>query len=187
MNAYQQHHFDMRAVFALTEREWELWCQQWHMYKRDLAIGHCFAVVPAANIRYEKVCVYLEALTRIEVQEAPAKSDAKAWVTLNPPKCTFCSFQYKTYESMAAAADAVWNHVHGCAEEHLHIKGEGPKLPDTKMICMDVISIIEARMSKNGGLDFGANVSGSLPLWLRALFTQDWRSSRTSLTSIGCL
>ena len=52
------------------------------MYKRDVAVGNCYAAVPAADVRYEKVCAYLEALTRIEVQESPTKTDAKAWVTL---------------------------------------------------------------------------------------------------------
>ena len=60
------------------DREWELWCQQWHMYKRDLAIGVGSGVAPKPGVRYEKVCAYLEALTRIEVQETPSKRDAKA-------------------------------------------------------------------------------------------------------------
>ena len=50
MNAYQLHYFDMASIFALTEREWELWCQHWHMYKRDVAIGNLYAAVPAANV-----------------------------------------------------------------------------------------------------------------------------------------
>ena len=99
MNAYQQHHFDMGAVFSFSEREWELWCQQCACTK-EILIGKCFSVVPAADVRYEKVCAYLEALTKIEVQETLAKSDAKAWVTLSPPtNCTFCSFQYQTYDN----------------------------------------------------------------------------------------
>ena len=65
MNDYQLHHCDMAAVFALTQREWEIWCQQWYIYKRDAAIGTCYGVVPTQGVRYEKVCVYLEALTRI--------------------------------------------------------------------------------------------------------------------------
>ena len=141
MNAHQQHHLDVAAVLSLTDREWEweLRCQQWHIYKRDLGIGNCFSVVPAADVRYEKVCAYLEALTRLEVQESPGKTDAKAWVTVNPTKCTFCSFYYKTYENMGNAASAVWSHVHGCAETNLSIRGEGPKFPDSKMICMDAM------------------------------------------------
>ena len=39
MNAYQQHHIDFCALLSLSEKEWEVWCQQWHMYKRDYAIG----------------------------------------------------------------------------------------------------------------------------------------------------
>ena len=69
MNAYQQHHIDFRAVFALTDREWELWCQQWHMYKRDYAIGITHGINPKSDARYEVVCLYLEALTRMEIQE----------------------------------------------------------------------------------------------------------------------
>ena len=34
----------------------ELWCQQWHMYKRDMAIGNCYGTLPAADVRYDKVC-----------------------------------------------------------------------------------------------------------------------------------
>ena len=58
---------------------------------------------------------------------------------------------------METVANAVWNHVNGCAESNLNIRGEGPKFKDSKMICMDAIAIIEARMNKNGGLDFEAN------------------------------
>ena len=167
MNAYQQHHFDMVSVFALSSRVWELWCQQWHMYKRDLAIEQSYTVIPAANVKYDKVCAYLEALTRIEVQESPSKGNAKAMVTLNPPKCTFCSFWYKPYDNMTNAANAVWNHVDGCVETSLFIKGEGPLYSDSQMICMDAISIIEARMTKVGGLDFEANFEWSSPHWWR--------------------
>ena len=159
MNAYQQHHIDFRAVFALTDREWELWCQQWHMYKRDYAIGITHGVVPASDQRYEVVCLYLEALTRIEIQETqPGKKDAKAWVTFNPGKCTFCSQSYKSYENIANAASAAWNHATSCAEKNLQIKGEGPTFPAGSMTCMDAMSIIEAKMTKLGGLDFETNI-----------------------------
>ena len=79
MNAYQQHHLDMRSALALTDREWELWCQQWHMYKTDYPIGMTHGIMPKKDVRYEVVCLYLEALTKIEVQEQPlSKKDGKA-------------------------------------------------------------------------------------------------------------
>ena len=68
MTAYQQHHIDFRTVFALTDREWEIWCQQWHMYKRDYAMGITYDIIPASDARYEVVCLYLEALARMEIQ-----------------------------------------------------------------------------------------------------------------------
>ena len=71
MNAYQRHHIDLRSALALTDREWELWCQQWHMYKRDCAVRITHGVMPRQDARYEIVCLYLEALTRIEIQEQP--------------------------------------------------------------------------------------------------------------------
>ena len=127
MNAYQQHHIDFRAVFALSDREWELWCQQWHMYKRDYAMGITHGIIPNNDARYEVVCLYLEALTRMEIQETPpGKKDTKAWVTFNPAKCTFCSQCYKNYDNVVNAASAAWNHVSGCAEANLQIKGDGP-------------------------------------------------------------
>ena len=117
MNAYQQHHIDFRAAFALSDREWELWCQQWHMYKR-LCHGHY------PRYHSEVVCLYLEALTRMEIQETPlGKKDAKAWVTFNPAKCTFCSQFYKNYDNVVNAASTAWNHVSSCAETNLKSKG----------------------------------------------------------------
>ena len=149
MNAYQQHHIDFRAVFALTDQEWELWCQQWHMYKRDYAIGITHGMNPQSDQRYEVVCLYLEALTRMEIQETPpGKKDAKAWVTFNPSKCTFCSQCYKIYENIANAASAAWNHVTSCAEVNLQIRGDGPTFPEGNMACMDAMSVIEAKMTK---------------------------------------
>ena len=159
MNAYQQHHIDFGAAFALTDREWELWCQQWHMYKRDYAIGITHGIMPRKDARCEVVCLYLEALTRMEIQEqAPAKKDAKAWVTFNPAKCPFCSQWYKSYDNVVNAADAAWNHVTGCAEANLQIKGDGPLFLDNRMLCLDTMSIIEAKMTKHGGLDFETTI-----------------------------
>ena len=155
MNAYQQHHIDFHAVFALTDREWELWCQQWHMYKRDYAIGITHGINPQSDQRYEVVCLYLEALTRMEIQETPpGKKDAKAWVTFYPAKCTFCSQCYKSYDNIANAASAAWSHVTSCAEVNLQIKGDGPTFPEGNMARMEVMSVIEAKMTKLGGLDF---------------------------------
>ena len=79
------------------------------------------------------------------------------WVAFNPPKGTFCSQWYKTYDNMVNATDAAWNHVCGCAEQNFQIKGDGPQFPDSHLICMDSTATIEARMTKHGGLDFEAN------------------------------
>ena len=158
MNAYQRHHIDLRAALALSDKEWELWCQQWHMYKRDYAIGITHGIMPKKDARYEIVCLYLEALTRIEIQEQPpGKKDGKAWVTFNPAKCTFCSQWYKTYDNMVNGVDAAWNHVLGCAEANFQIKGDGPLFPESNLICLDAMTVIEARMTKHGGLDFETN------------------------------
>ena len=90
MNAYQQYHIDFKTVFALTDREWEIWCQQWHMYKRDYAMGITHGILPASDARYEVVCLYLDALTKMEIQETPpGKKDTKAWVTFNPANAAF--------------------------------------------------------------------------------------------------
>ena len=158
MNAYQRHHIDLCAALALSEREWELWCQQWHMYKRDYAIGITHGIMPRKDARYEIVCLYLEALTRIEIQEQPpGKKDGKAWVTFSPAKCTFCSHWYRSYDNMVNAADAAWNHAVGCAEANFQIKGDGPTFPEDNLICLDAMSVIEAKMTKHGGLDFETN------------------------------
>ena len=159
MNAYQQHHIDFCSVLALTDREWEIWCQQWHMYKRDYAIGITHGINPQSDQRYELVCLYLETLTRMEIQETPpGKKDAQAWVTFNPSKCTFCSQLFKKYENVTNAASAAWNHVTSCAEVNLQIKGDGPTFPDGSMACMDAMAVIEAKMTKCGGLDFETNL-----------------------------
>ena len=42
-------------------------------------------------------------------------------------------------------------------ETILHVKGEGPTFQGMSLICLDAIAIIEARMTKIGGLDFEAN------------------------------
>ena len=57
------------------------------------------------------------------------------------------------------------------AEQNLLIKGEGPTFPDSKMICMDAMYLIEARMSKHGGLDFETNFE-----WLFAHLVETSRS-----------
>ena len=160
MKAYQQHHIDFKAVFALTDREWvEIWCQQWHMYKRDYALGITHGIIPASDARYEVVCLYLDALTKMEIQETPpGKKDAKAWVTFNPAKCSFCSQCYKSYANVANAAAAAWNHVASCSEMNLMIKGDGPTFPEGNMALLDCMYIIEAKMTKHGGLDFETNI-----------------------------
>ena len=46
----------------------------------------------------------------------------------------------------------------GCAEANFSIKGEGPVFKDAELKCLDLMSIIEARMTKHGGLDFETNI-----------------------------
>ena len=126
-------------------------------------------------IKDMKLCVsILEALTRMEIQEtAPGKKDAQAWVTFNPAKCTFCSQNYTKYKNVANAATAAWNHATGCAEANLQIKGDGPTFPEGSMSCMDFMSIIEAKMTKCGGLDFETNIE-----WLFTSLVETALSSR---------
>ena len=174
MNAYQQHHIDFCALLALSEREWEVWCQQWHMYKRDYAIGITHGINPKSDQRYELVCLYIETITRMEIQETnPGKKDAQAWVTFSPAKCSFCTQPYKRYENVANAAAAAWNHVVNCAETNFQIKGDGPTFPEENMECMDYMSIIEAKMTKCGGLDFETNIE-----WLLTSLVETAISSR---------
>ena len=95
----------------------------------------------------------------MEIQETPpGKKDAKAWVTFNPAKCSFCSQCYKHYDNIANAASAAWNHVTNCSEIALQIKGEGPTFPEGSMAYMDAMTVIEAKMTKLGGLDFETNI-----------------------------
>ena len=127
-------------------------------------MGATHGIIPASDARYEVVCLYLEALTRMEIQETPpGKKDAKAWVTFNPAKCTFCSQCYKSYDNVVNAATAAWNHVSACAETNLMIKGDGPTFPEGNMALLDGMYIIEAKMTKYGGLDFETNIE-----WLLA-------------------
>ena len=129
------------------------------MHKRDYALGVTHGIIPANNVRYETVCLYLETLTRMEVQEVPlSKKDGKAQVTFNPPRCTFCSQVYTAYANVENAASAAWNHVAGCAEENLHIKGDGPLFIEHRRLHLEAVAIIEARMTKYGGLDFETNL-----------------------------
>ena len=65
---------------------------------------------------------------------------------------------YKSYENITNAASAAWNHVTNCAEVNLQIKGDGPTFPEGSMACMDAMSVIEAKMTKLGGLDFETNI-----------------------------
>ena len=82
----------------------------------------------------------------------------KAWVTFNPAKCNFCSQCYKTYENLTNAASAALNHATSCAETNLMIKGDGPTFPQGSMALLDCVYIIEAKMTKYGGLDFETNI-----------------------------
>ena len=46
----------------------------------------------------------------------------------------------------------------GCAEARFSIRVEGPHFQDANLMCLDIMSIIEARMTKHGGLDFETNI-----------------------------
>ena len=105
MHNYQQHHFHMATALGLTEKESEGWCQQWHMYKRDLAVGITFSTVPESGTRFEPVsrvtvCVYLQTLLRVEVAETALLTaeghKQECWVRPNPDKCPFT----KTWEML---------------------------------------------------------------------------------------
>ena len=110
----------------------------------------------------------------MEIQEiSPGKKDATAWVSFNPAKCSFFTQPYKKYDNVTNAASAAWNHVVNCAETNFQIRGDGPTFPEGNMACMDYMSIIEAKMTKCGGLDFETNIE-----WLLTSLVETAMASR---------
>ena len=134
---------------------------QWHMYKRDYEISRTHLLIPDAGCRYETVCVYLETLMRLEITETEYREgdlrQRAVQIAPNPPHCPYCSTKYKNYGSVANAATAIWQHCHSCASDTLKVKDAGPLMPAFSMKMRDTISVMEAKMTANGGLDFEPN------------------------------
>ena len=161
MHDYQRYHVDLPTVFGLSQDNWRIWCMQWHMYKRDYEISRTHTLIPAAGIRYEVICLYLETLLRLEVSESETgDGDSRqrtGYIQPNPQNCPFCGFKYKYYATMANAAHAVWTHCESCAKDTLKVKDEGPTMPAFSMKLRETISVMEAKMTATGGLDFEPN------------------------------
>ena len=161
MHEYQLHHIDIPTALGLSPEKWRIWCMQWHMYKRDYEIARTHVLTPEAGYRCETVCLYLETLMRLEVIETEARDgDARqktVQVSPNPYFCPYCQFRYRNYSSVANAATAIWQHCSSCAEDELRIKDAGPIMPAFTMKIRDTISIMEAKMTEPGGLDFEPN------------------------------
>ena len=107
------------------------------------------------------MCVCLETLLRLEVTETEARDGDQRCKTVqvspNPYVCPYCQSKYKTYSSVANAATAIWSHCFGCVNSALMVRDDGPKMPEFSMKIFDSISIMEAKMTETGGLDFEAN------------------------------
>ena len=161
MHDYQRYHVDLPTVFGLSQEEWKVWCMQWHMYKRDYEISRTHTLIPEAGNRYEVVCLYLETLLRLEVSESETGDDdalhRTGYIQPNPQHCPFCGFKYNYYTTMANAAHAVWQHCEECAKDTLKVKDEGPTMPAFSMKLRETISVMEAKMTATGGLDFEPN------------------------------
>ena len=160
MHEYQLHHIDLPTALALSPAQWRVWCMQWHMFKRDYEIERSHLLIPEAGCRYEVVCVYLETLMRLEVVETAVKEGGmrqkSIQVSPNPYTCPYCNSKYKTYTSVANAATAIWQHC-TCTKDHLKVSDAGPTMPAFKMKIRDTISVMEAKMTATGGLDFEPN------------------------------
>ena len=81
-------------------------------------------------------------------------------VCTNPYTCPYCGSKYKNYSSVANAATAIWQHCSTCAKDNLRVSDAGPTMPAFKMKIRDTISVMEAKMTANGGLDFEPLSSG---------------------------
>ena len=134
---------------------------QWHMYKRDYELVRTHLLIPDPGCRYETICLYLETLMRLEVVETETRDGVIqqkiVQVSPNPYICPYCQSKYKSYSSVANAATAIWQHCASCAETELMIKDAGPTMPAFSMKIFDSISIMEAKMTETGGLDFEPN------------------------------
>ena len=161
MHDYQLYHIDLPTALGLTQDNWRVWCMQWHMYKRDYEISRTHTLIPDAGNRYELVCMYLETLTRLEISESETgEGDMRQRVVQiqpNPPCCSFCESRYKSYSSVANAAQGIWTHCQSCAVDTLRVKDEGPTMPAFTMKMRETISVMEAKMTATGGLDFEPN------------------------------
>ena len=161
MNQFQLRHIDMPTALGLNPQQWRTWCMQWHMYKRDCELTRTHLLIPSAGCRYESVCLYLETLMRLEVIETETRSGGERYKTVqvspNPYYCPYCHSKYKSYATVANAAAAIWSHCVGCVETTLMVKDAGPTMPAFTMKIFDTISIMEAKMTETGGLDFEAN------------------------------
>ena len=82
------------------------------------------------------------------------------WVQVcpSPYKCPYCDFKYKQYTSVTNAATGIWQHCITCAKDNLKVSDAGPKMPAFSMKMRDTISIMEAKMTGYGGLDFEPNL-----------------------------
>ena len=58
---------------------------------------------------------------------------------------------------MANAAHAIWSHCQTCAVDTLRVKDAGPTMPAFTMKMRETISVMEAKMTATGGLDFEPN------------------------------
>ena len=58
---------------------------------------------------------------------------------------------------MANAAQAIWSHCQTCAADTLKVRDEGPTMPAFTMKLRETISVMEAKMTATGGLDFEPN------------------------------
>ena len=161
MHEYQLHHIDIPTALALSPEQWRVWCMQWHMYKRDYELMRTHLLIPEPGCRYETVCLYLETLMRLEIVETETRDGDMRQKTIQvspyPYICPYCQSRYKTYSSVANAATVIWQHCSTCAETELMIKDAGPTMPAFTMKIFDTISIMEAKMTETGGLDFEPN------------------------------
>ena len=161
MHEYQLYHIDIPTALALSPEKWRIWCMQWHMFKRDYEIARAHLLIPDPDCRYEAVCIYLETLMRLEVVETEVGEGGvrqkSIQVCPSPYTCPYCNSKYKNYTSVANAATAIWQHCSTCAQDHLKISDAGPTMPAFKMKIRDTISIMEAKMTATGGLDFEPN------------------------------
>ena len=144
-------------------------------------------LIPEAGCRYEVVCVYLETLTRLEVVETEVGEGGvhqkSIQVSPNPYTCPYCSSKYKTYASVANAATAIWQRCSTCAKDQLRVSDAGPTMPAFTMKIRDTISVMEAKMTATGGLDFEPNFRSHL----RWIVARSLGATFTGVSGLGNL